>query len=468
MYRVTPEPDEQKPARRSPQGGAKSARSGSPSRKPARPSGSAASRKPASRAGKGGSKSSGAAKATEGVATTGRGAASEAPVDEIVVEEAAVEEAPVEDAPEAAVEEAADTAVEEAPATSGPSFRISFSPISRPSLGRFSEEKRPADKPEPDAEPEIEAPEDETPDDAPVVESDEAVEEPEAEPEPEPEPATGSTPATAPATRAARVTLSTAPKALASDVALSVRNLTKRFGTTTAVDSADLEVKTGSFYGFVGPNGAGKTTTLSMVTGLLRPDSGIVKVYGADVWRNAAVAKRMLGVLPDHLRLFDRLTGAEYLHHAAGLRGLDRETTLRRVGDLVAAFGLEHSLHRFVSDYSAGMVKKIAIAAAMIHSPRLLVLDEPFESVDPVSAQLVIDILTRFTAAGGTVLLSSHSMHLIQRICDSVAIIVDGRILASGTLEEVVGDGTLEERFVELAGGASAVEGMEWLHSYSD
>ncbi|MBX3194590.1 MAG: ABC transporter ATP-binding protein [Microbacteriaceae bacterium] len=235
-----------------------------------------------------------------------------------------------------------------------------------------------------------------------------------------------------------------------------------------AVDSADLEIKTGAFYGFVGPNGAGKTTTLSMVTGLLRPDSGVVKVYGADVWRNASVAKRMMGVLPDHLRLFDRLTGAEYLHYAAGLRGLDRDTTLRRTADLVNAFGLEHSLHRRVSDYSAGMVKKIAIAAAMIHSPRLLVLDEPFESVDPVSAQLVIDILTKFTAAGGTVLLSSHSMHLIQRICDSVAIIVDGRILASGTLDEVLGGRSLEDRFVELAGGASAVEGMEWLHSYSD
>ena len=217
-----------------------------------------------------------------------------------------------------------------------------------------------------------------------------------------------------------------------------MRNLTKRFGTMVAVDSADLEIKAGSFYGFVGPNGAGKTTTLSMVTGLLRPDSGVVKVYGADVWRNASVAKRMLGVLPDRLRLFDRLTGAEYLHHSAGLRGLDRETTLNRTADLVNAFGLEHSLHRFVSDYSAGMVKKISIASAMIHSPRLLVLDEPFESVDPVSAQLVIDILKKFTAAGGTVLMSSHSMHLIERICDHVAIIADGRMLASGTLDEVL------------------------------
>jgi ABC-2 type transport system ATP-binding protein len=303
----------------------------------------------------------------------------------------------------------------------------------------------------------------------------EAAPEPEPELEPEPEPArkqvseeSEHSAAFTPGSARSAARLSVAPKALASDVALSVRNLTKRFGRTIAVDSADLEIKTGAFYGFVGPNGAGKTTTLSMVTGLLRPDSGVVKVYGADVWRNASVAKRMLGVLPDHLRLFDRLTGAEYLHHAAGLRGLDRDTTLRRVADLVNAFGLEHSLHRRVSDYSAGMVKKIAIASAMIHSPRLLVLDEPFESVDPVSAQRVIDILAKFTAAGGTVLMSSHSMHLIQRICDSVAIIVDGRILAAGTLDEVLGERSLEERFVELAGGASAVEGMEWLHSYSD
>jgi ABC-2 type transport system ATP-binding protein len=205
-----------------------------------------------------------------------------------------------------------------------------------------------------------------------------------------------------------------------------------------------------------------------MVTGLLRPDAGIVKVYGADVWRNSAVAKRMLGVLPDRLRLFDRLTGVEYLHHAGGLRGLDRETTINRTADLVTAFGLEHSLHRFVSDYSAGMVKKIAIASAMIHSPRLLVLDEPFESVDPVSAQVVIDILQKFTAAGGTVLLSSHSMDLIERVCDSVSIIADGRMLASGTLDEVLGGDTLEDRFIELAGGATAVEGMEWLHSYTE
>ena len=254
----------------------------------------------------------------------------------------------------------------------------------------------------------------------------------------------------------------------ASGAALSMRNLSKRFGGHLAVDSVDLEIPAGTFYGFVGPNGAGKTTTLAMITGLLRPDAGVVRIHGADVWRNPAVAKKSLGVLPDQLRLFDRLTGAEFLHHAGALRGLDRETTARRIDDLAAGFGLRHSLDRFVSDYSAGMVKKIAIAAAMIHSPRLLVLDEPFESVDPVSAASVITILKKYAEAGGTVLLSSHSMGLIERTCDAVAIIADGRMLAAGPLAEVLDGESLETRFVELAGGATAVEGMEWLQSYAD
>ena len=253
-----------------------------------------------------------------------------------------------------------------------------------------------------------------------------------------------------------------------AEVALSVTGLSKSFGDTVAVDAVDLTVPAGSFFGFVGPNGAGKTTTLSMVTGLLRPDAGVVKIYGVDVWANPALAKRSLGVLPDRLRLFDRLTGSEFLHHAGALRGLDRQTISSRVDDLERAFGIEHSAKRLVSDYSAGMVKKIAIAAAMIHSPRLLVLDEPFESVDPVSAQVVIDILKKFAAAGGTVVLSSHSMDLIERVCDSVAIIAEGRMLASGPIAEVLNGHSLEDRFVELAGGATAVEGMEWLQSFSD
>ncbi|PZQ91934.1 MAG: ABC transporter ATP-binding protein [Leifsonia xyli] len=270
--------------------------------------------------------------------------------------------------------------------------------------------------------------------------------------------------------RPVRATAPASPAAspVAVEVALSVHGLTKYFGDAAAVDGIDLEVDAGSFYGIVGPNGAGKTTTLSMITGLLRPDGGTVRVFGLDVWHNAALAKRKIGVLPDRLRLFDRLTGAEFLYHAGALRGVDRATIAQRSADLSAAFGLEHSLHRLVSDYSAGMTKKIAIAAAMIHAPRLLVLDEPFESVDPVSTAVVIEVLKRFVAAGGTVILSSHSMELTERVCDGVAIIVDGAVLAEGPLATVLDGRSLEQRFVELAGGEAAVKGMEWLQNFSD
>jgi ABC-2 type transport system ATP-binding protein len=251
-------------------------------------------------------------------------------------------------------------------------------------------------------------------------------------------------------------------------VVLSATNLVKRFGQNTAVAGVDLEVRAGSFFGIVGPNGAGKTTTLSMITGLLRPDSGNIQVHGIDVWAKPNDAKRVIGVLPDRLRLFDRLTGAQLLYYSGILRGLDNETVRTRSADLAAAFGLEDALNRLVADYSAGMTKKIALACAMIHSPRVLVLDEPFESVDPVSAVNVTEILQRYVASGGTVVLSSHGMDLIQRVCDHVAIIVQGKVLASGTIDEVRGEMSLEDRFVELAGGRKVAEGMEWLHSFSD
>ncbi|WP_448810517.1 ABC transporter ATP-binding protein [Agromyces bauzanensis] len=249
---------------------------------------------------------------------------------------------------------------------------------------------------------------------------------------------------------------------------LAIEGLVKRFGDTTAVDGISLDVRAGSFYGIVGPNGAGKTTTLSMVTGLLRPDAGTVRVNDVDAWKDPRAAKRITGVLPDRLRLFDRLTGAQLLYYSGVLRGLDDRTVRDRSVELIAAFGLEDAVDRLVADYSAGMTKKIALACAMIHAPRLLVLDEPFESVDPVSAANLTDILERYVEGGGTVLLSSHSMDLIERVCDSAAIIIGGRVLASGILDEVRRGQTLEDRFVELAGGRKAAEGMEWLHSFSD
>lgn len=251
-------------------------------------------------------------------------------------------------------------------------------------------------------------------------------------------------------------------------VVLSISRLVKKFGSTTAVDGIDLEVRQGAFYGIVGPNGAGKTTTLSMVTGLLRPDSGTITINDLDVWANPAQAKKIIGVLPDRLRLFDRLTGRQMLYYAGTLRGLDNKSVRERSDDLAAAFGLEDALGRLVADYSAGMTKKIALAAAMIHSPRILVLDEPFESVDPVSAANVIEILQKYVETGGTVVLSSHSMDMIQRVCDGVAIIVQGQVLAQGTVDEVRRGGTLEDRFVELAGGRKAAEGMEWLLNSSN
>lgn len=293
--------------------------------------------------------------------------------------------------------------------------------------------------------------------------------EPEAEPEPEAETEAEPEPEGAAAEVAVRVAELPVPDREPDTTAmLTLRGLTKRFDDTVAVNAIDLEVPAGTIYGIVGPNGAGKTTTLSMITGLLRPDAGSVVVHGADVWADPVAAKRQMGVLPDRLRLFDRLTGAQLLYYSAVLRGLDAAVARTRVADLGAVFRIEDALGRLVSDYSSGMTKKVALAAAMIHAPRLLVLDEPFESVDPVSASTVTDILRDYTAAGGTVLLSSHSMALVERICDRVAVVVDGEILADGTVEEVRGDGSLEERFVQLAGGTAEREGVEWLHSFSD
>ena len=250
--------------------------------------------------------------------------------------------------------------------------------------------------------------------------------------------------------------------------ALRLRGVTKSFGQTRAVDAVDLEIPAGSFYGLVGPNGAGKTTTLSMIAGLLRPDSGTVEIAGVDLGRDPRGAKAQMGVLPDRLRTFDRLSGRQLLHYYGVLRGLRPAVVAERAADLARAFDLTSALGRPVSDYSAGMTKKLLLAGAMIHAPRLLVLDEPFEAVDPVSSGVILEILSTYVASGGTVILSSHGMDLVERVCDGVAVIVAGQVLARGTVDEVRGDHTLAERFVQLAGGRSDVEGLEWLHTYSD
>ncbi|WP_024288972.1 ABC transporter ATP-binding protein [Cellulomonas sp. KRMCY2] len=249
--------------------------------------------------------------------------------------------------------------------------------------------------------------------------------------------------------------------------ALALRGLVKRFGTTLAVAGLDLEIPAGSFYGVVGPNGAGKTTTLSMATGLLLPDHGSVHVHGVDLWARPAAAAPLLGVLPDGMRLFDRLTGAELISYAGLLRGLDRDVIAARRDDLLVALDLNVAGRTLVADYSAGMTKKIALACALVHAPRLLVLDEPFEAVDPVSAGAIRAILHQFVAAGGTVVLSSHVMALVERVCDHVAVVAAGRVLAAGSLEAVRAGQSLEERFVGLLGGGPAEPELTWLRPSS-
>ena len=247
--------------------------------------------------------------------------------------------------------------------------------------------------------------------------------------------------------------------------ALSLRGLFKRFGNVVAVDGISLDVPAGSCYGVVGPNGAGKTTMLSMATGLLRPDAGTAAVSGTDVWSDPAAAKRSMGVLPDGVGVFDRLTGAQLVTYAGLLRGMDRATVADRTRDLLAALDLTDAQDTLVVDYSAGMTKKVALAAALIHAPRLLVLDEPFESVDPLSTSRIRQILADYVGSGGTVIVSSHVMDLVQRMCDHVAVVAGGRILAAGTVDEVRAGSTLEERFVELVGDRRQAEDLAWLRT---
>ncbi|MEH1164999.1 ABC transporter ATP-binding protein [Micromonospora sp. CPCC 205539] len=246
--------------------------------------------------------------------------------------------------------------------------------------------------------------------------------------------------------------------------ALALRGLAKRFDGTIAVAGVDLDVPTGSFYALLGPNGAGKTTTLSMAVGLLRPDAGSAWVLGHDVWRDPVTAKRLLGVMPDGVRLFDRLTGAELLAYHGLLRGMDPAVVDQRAAELLDVLALGDAGRTLVVDYSAGMKKKIGLACALLHGPRLLVLDEPFEAVDPVSAALIRDILTRYAAGGGTVVFSSHVMEVVERLCSHVAILAGGVIKRVGTIAEVRGERSLEQVFVEVVGGRTATgEELSWL-----
>ncbi|TDB80816.1 MULTISPECIES: ABC transporter ATP-binding protein [unclassified Micromonospora] len=246
--------------------------------------------------------------------------------------------------------------------------------------------------------------------------------------------------------------------------ALALRGLAKSFDGKVAVAGVDLDVPAGSFFGLLGPNGAGKTTSLSMAVGLLRPDQGRAWVLGHDVWGDPVRAKRLLGVMPDGVRLFDRLSGGELLAYHGLLRGMDPAVVDQRAAELLDVLALADAGRTLVVDYSAGMKKKIGLACALLHGPRLLVLDEPFEAVDPVSAALIRDILHRYVVGGGTVVFSSHVMEVVERLCSHVAILADGTIKRVGTLDEVRGERRLEEVFVEAVGGRTATgEELSWL-----
>jgi ABC-2 type transport system ATP-binding protein len=248
------------------------------------------------------------------------------------------------------------------------------------------------------------------------------------------------------------------------NLAVEAVGLQKKFGEKVAVERVDLRVERGSFFGVVGPNGAGKTTSMRMITCLLRPDHGYAYVDGLDVWSDPTAAKHRFGVLPDDLRLFERLSGVEMLTYVGLLRRLDPKVAKRRADELLEVLGLTRARHELVTDYSQGMRKKIGLGAAMLHVPAVLFLDEPFESVDPVSSRIIQDVLARYRENGGTVIFSSHVMETVQRLCDNVAIVHDGRVVADGPTATVCNGRTLEQAFIDAVdAGSRQVTDLDWL-----
>ena len=251
--------------------------------------------------------------------------------------------------------------------------------------------------------------------------------------------------------------------------AIATHGLTRRFGDFVAVDAIDLAVPRGSLFGFLGPNGAGKSTTIKCLTGLLRPSAGSVRILGRDLAREPVAIKRLVGVVPEELALFERLTGGENLAFVARVHGLDPATFRSRAAELLEPLGLADATGVQAADYSHGMRKKLALAMALLAAPRLLFLDEPFEGIDAVSSRWMKQLLLDFTRRGGTVFLTSHVLEIVERLADRVAIIHRGRLVAQGPTAELRGAGgraaSLEELFLETigapaGGGAGA---FEWL-----
>ena len=260
-----------------------------------------------------------------------------------------------------------------------------------------------------------------------------------------------------------------------TDAAIVTDKLTRRFGALRAVEGVDLQVAAGQFFGFLGPNGAGKSTTIKMLTGLLAPTSGRVQLLGLDFSSHAVEVKRQIGVVPEGMGLFERLTGAEYLNFVGRMYGLDRATTRQRSEELLEFMQLADRPKSVIADYSHGMQKKLALAAAVIHGPRILFLDEPFEGVDALAAGALKALLGRMTERGVTIFLTSHVLEIVERLCSHVAIIHKGRLVAQGSLEElrrgISGEEgrqtTLEEIFVSIVGqdgsGRPQMEELSWL-----
>src|SRR5579864_7434749 len=237
--------------------------------------------------------------------------------------------------------------------------------------------------------------------------------------------------------------------------AILVRDLKKSYGSKAAVSGVDLEVPRGSFFGFLGPNGAGKSTTIRMLTGLIPPDGGSIEILGFHLPEQELDIKQRIGLVPDESLLFDRLTGAEFLEFAGRMYGLTREIAIERTHDLLTLFELQDD-GKIIAEYSKGMRKCVAMAASLIHHPELFLMDEPFEGVDAVGARLMKDILHDQVRRGATVFLTSHVLEVVERLCDRVAIIDRGRIVNSGTLEELrAGGESLEDAFVRMVGASA-------------
>ena len=244
---------------------------------------------------------------------------------------------------------------------------------------------------------------------------------------------------------------------------IRLTNLTKRYGTFTAVDGIDLEVPSGELFGFLGPNGAGKTTTLRMIAGILKPTSGVVEIGGDDLERKPRKAKTRMGFIPDRPFVYDKLTGAEFLRFVAALYGQEGPVIERRMDELLKLFDLAPWKDELTESYSHGMRQKLIISSALIHQPEVIVVDEPMVGLDPKSARLLKDLFKEFTQRGGTILMSTHTLEVAEDMCDRIGIIQGGKIVACGTMAELrhqfaAGDASLEDLFLRLTGGVSALE----------